>query len=245
MINIQRLIDTAAACGIPLTGEQAERFDLYAALLVEWNGKMNLTAITDPREMEIKHFVDSLTALDSLPPPREEGEGPRLIDVGTGAGFPGVALKIMRPDLRLTLLDSLNKRLTFLKELCTALRIKAEFLHGRAEEVGRRKGRRETYDVATARAVASLPVLCEYCLPLVKTGGQFLAMKGPDGDREAREAASAISQLGGELAAVDQRTLPGVGEEGPASRKILRIDKLSPTPDRFPRQAAKIAKQPL
>ena len=147
MINTQRLIDTAAACGIPLTGEQAERFDLYAALLVEWNGKMNLTAITDPREMEIKHFVDSLTALDSLPPPREEGEGPRLIDVGTGAGFPGVALKIMRPDLRLTLLDSLNKRLTFLKELCTALRIEAEFLHDgrRRSDAGKGGGRPTTW----------------------------------------------------------------------------------------------------
>ncbi|MCI8554498.1 MAG: 16S rRNA (guanine(527)-N(7))-methyltransferase RsmG [Clostridiales bacterium] len=245
MIDRQRLIHMASVCGITLNGEQAALFDRYAVLLREWNEKMNLTAITSPEEIEVKHFVDSLTVLDALPPPKERGGPLRFIDVGTGAGFPGVVLKLMRPDLELTLLDSLNKRLVFLKALCADLGVEAVLVHARAEEAGRQKERRESYDIATARAVAALPTLCEYCLPLVRTGGRFLAMKGPDGDREAREAETAIIRLGGRLSAVDEHLLPGTGTEAPSSRKILRIDKISSTPDSFPRQTAKIARQPL
>ena len=144
---------------------------------------MNLTAITEPREIVRKHFVDSLTLLSCLP----EGEL-SLIDVGTGAGFPGVALAIARPDIRLTLLDSLNKRLIFLKAVCEELSVPVTLIHARAEEAGRKPELRERFDVATARAVAALPALCEYCLPFVRPGGVFLAMKGPDGEEERRKA---------------------------------------------------------
>ena len=153
-------------------------------------------------------------------------------------------MAVMREELELTLLDSLNKRLVFLEAVCRALGLEARCLHARAEEAGRQKAHREKYNVATARAVAALPALCEYCLPLVVPGGVFLAMKGPDGEREAQEAASAIKVLGGKLSGIDEWQLPPVEGEA-AERKILRIQKISPTPDRFPRQAAKIAKQPL
>ena len=202
---------------------------------------MNLTAITDPEGVLVKHLMDSLTVLRSLP---AAGEKVRLIDVGTGAGFPGIPLAVMREELELTLLDSLNKRLVFLEAVCRALGLEARCVHARAEEAGRQKAHREKYNVATARAVAALPALCEYCLPLVVPGGVFLAMKGPDGEREAQEAASAIKVLGGKLSGIDEWQLPPVEGEA-AERKILRIQKISPTPDRFPRQAAKIAKQPL
>lgn len=239
MIDRDRLRNCAAAYNVSLDEAAAEKLELYARLLVQWNERMNLTAITDPEGILRKHFVDSLTALPHLP------AGPcRLIDVGTGAGFPGVPLAVVRGDLQLTLLDSLNKRLVFLEAVCRALGLEARCVHARAEEAGRQKAHREKYNVATARAVAALPALCEYCLPLVVPGGVFLAMKGPDGEREAQEAASAIKVLGGKLSGIDEWQLPPVEGEA-AERKILRIQKISPTPDRFPRQAAKIAKQPL
>lgn len=241
MIDRDRLVAWGEENNLEITGRQADQLDRYAQLLVEWNEKMNLTAITDPEGVLVKHLMDSLTVLRSLP---AAGEKVRLIDVGTGAGFPGIPLVVMREELELTLLDSLNKRLVFLEAVCRALGLEARCVHARAEEAGRQKAHREKYNVATARAVAALPVLCEYCLPLVVPGGVFLAMKGPDGEREAQEAASAIKVLGGKLSGIDEWLLPPVEGEA-AERKILRIQKISPTPDRFPRQAAKIAKQPL
>ncbi len=241
MIDRDRLVAWGEENNLEITGRQADQLDRYAQLLVEWNEKMNLTAITDPEGVLVKHLMDSLTVLRSLP---AAGEKVRLIDVGTGAGFPGIPLAVMREELELTLLDSLNKRLVFLEAVCRALGLEARCVHARAEEAGRQKAHREKYNVATARAVAALPVLCEYCLPLVVPGGVFLAMKGPDGEREAQEAASAIKVLGGKLSGIDEWQLPPVEGEA-AERKILRIQKISPTPDRFPRQAAKIAKQPL
>ena len=241
MIDRDRLVAWGEENNLEITGRQADQLDRYAQLLVEWNEKMNLTAITDPEGVLVKHLMDSLTVLRSLP---AAGEKVRLIDVGTGAGFPGIPLAVMREELELTLLDSLNKRLVFLEAVCRALGLEARCVHARAEEAGRQKAHREKYNVATARAVAALPALCEYCLPLVVPGGVFLAMKGPDGEREAQEAASAIKVLGGKLAGIDEWQLPPVEGEA-AERKILRIQKISPTPDRFPRQAAKIAKQPL
>lgn len=241
MIDRDRLVAWGEENNLEITGRQADQLDRYAQLLVEWNEKMNLTAITDPEGVLVKHLIDSLTVLRSLP---AAGEKVRLIDVGTGAGFPGIPLAVMREELELTLLDSLNKRLVFLEAVCRALGLEARCVHARAEEAGRQKAHREKYNVATARAVAALPALCEYCLPLVVPGGVFLAMKGLDGEREAQEAASAIKVLGGKLSGIDEWQLPPVEGEA-AERKILRIQKISPTPDRFPRQAAKIAKQPL
>lgn len=192
MIDRVLLKETAAALGIAVDETAAEKLDIYARLLVEWNEKMNLTAITDPEGIVLKHFVDSLTALPLLPKTPFS-----LIDVGTGAGFPGLPLAILRGDMQLTLLDSLNKRLIFLEEVCRAVGVSAMRIHARAEEGGRRPDLRDKFDVATARAVAGLPVLCELCLPFVKVGGRFLALKGPDAPREKEEAARAVKTLGG------------------------------------------------
>ena len=169
------LRDKGKALGIKITEEQAEQFQTYMELLLEWNEKMNLTAITQPGEMVEKHFLDSLTLLLAC----KVKEGAKVIDVGTGAGFPGIPLKILRPDVELTLLDSLNKRLTFLGEVCAALGLESRRVHKRAEEAGLDKAMRESYDLAVARAVAPLNILCEYCLPLVKMKGFFCGHEGP------------------------------------------------------------------
>ncbi len=243
MINAVLLQKYAEQYGITLDETMCRKFDRYAELLVEWNQKMNLTAITAPDEIVLKHFVDSLTAAAALP----KTKGFSLIDVGTGAGFPGVPLAILRTDIRLTLLDSLNKRLTFLKEVCDALDIDAQLIHARAEEGGRNKNLRETFDVATARAVAALPTLSEYCLPFVKVGGRFIAMKGPGGDAELEAAKNALSMLGGRVSAAETLFLPAVahGNEEVLERRLITVEKIKPTPPRFPRQSAKIAKEPL
>ncbi len=242
MIDKQSLEKQAAVQGVSLTGEMLDRFDAYAALLAEWNQRMNLTAITDPAEIARKHFVDSLTLLPLLPQ-----EPFRLIDVGTGAGFPGLALAIACPRMELTLLDSLNKRLTFLQAVCGELGLRAALIHARAEDGGRRPELRERFDVATARAVAALPVLCEYCLPFVRPGGVFWAMKGPDGAEEAKAAGKAVLLLGGRLGEPKRVLLPGgegeaAGQE-PLERLLIPVDKQAPTPAKFPRPSAKIAKQ--
>lgn len=242
MINKDLLTALASEYGVRVDETAAEKLDIYARLLVEWNNKMNLTAITAPEDMVLKHFVDSLTALPLLP-----AHPFSLIDVGTGAGFPGIPLCVVRPDIRLTLLDSLNKRLLFLKEVCTALEIPADLIHARAEEGGHRPDLREQFDIAAARAVAPLPVLTEYCLPFVRPGGQFLAMKGPEGRQELRAAEQAIALLGGRTAAIEEVSLPlhpAPGQEV-STRVLILIDKISSTSSRFPRPSAKIAKHPL
>lgn len=239
MIDRSLLTACAAQVGVTLTAEAADRLDTYASLLVSWNERMNLTAITDPYGIVVRHFTDSLTLLPLLP------EGPVfLIDVGTGAGFPGVVLAAARPGIRLTLLDSLQKRLTFLEELCRTLEIPVTLVHARAEEGGRRPELRERFDVATARAVAALPTLCEYCLPFVRTGGRFLAMKGPS-YREEGDAAAAARLCGGELRDTQLLTLPHREGEPAESRALLIFDKIAPTPTKYPRTTAKIAKSPL
>ncbi len=228
--------------GVEVTPELAEKLGIYARLLVEWNQKMNLTAITDPQGIAVKHFADSLTAAALMP------GGPfTLIDVGTGAGFPGVPLALYRPDCKLTLLDSLNKRLTFLDTVCREVGLEATLIHARAEEGGRNPDLRERYDVACARAVANLPVLSEYCLPFVKVGGRFIALKGPDADRERAEAARGIGVLGGRIADVTALTLPAAPVDGvePMERRIVRVDKIRHTPATYPRHGSKIAKKPL
>ena len=237
MIDRVLLKDTAATLGITIDDTAAEKLDIYARLLVEWNEKMNLTAITDPEGIVLKHFVDSLTALPLLP------QMPfSLIDVGTGAGFPGLPLAILRGDMQLTLLDSLNKRLIFLEEVCRAVDVSATRIHARAEEGGRNPELRDRFDVATARAVAGLPVLCELCLPFVKVGGRFLALKGPDAPREREEAARAVKTLGGRFVEGVAVTLPNPTDEGGTSeRHILVIEKTVATPKKFPRPNAKKA----
>ncbi|MBQ6829574.1 MAG: 16S rRNA (guanine(527)-N(7))-methyltransferase RsmG [Clostridia bacterium] len=238
MIDYELLREQVASFGVTLTDEMCEKFDRYAELLVEWNEKMNLTAITDPVGIAVKHFADSLSAVPLLP----EKQGIAVIDVGTGAGFPGIPLAIVRPDMRLTLLDSLNKRLTFLSEVCCELGITATTVHARAEE-GARGALRERFDVATARAVAALPVLSEYCLPYVKVGGRFVAMKGPESEAECAQAKRAIGLLGGGKPVCHALQLTADGET--LDRRLFVIEKQKSTPAAYPRPTAKIKKGAL
>ena len=230
------LRDKGKALGIKITEEQAEQFQTYMELLLEWNEKINLTAITQPEEVVEKHFLDSLTLLSW----GKLKQGAKVIDVGTGAGFPGIPLKIARPDIDLTLLDGTMKRLNFLGEVCTALKLSARRIHKRAEEAGLDKTMRERYDVATARAVANLPVLAEYCMPLIKMKGYFIAMKGPDAAAECAAAAGALRKLGGRLVECRNFTLP----DGSA-RSLVICEKTAPTPAAYPRNGGTIAKKPL
>ena len=214
--------------------KRLEAKDQYAEILVEYNQKVNLTAITDPEGIEDKHFADSLL-LANLP----ETAG-KLVDVGTGAGFPGVVAKIFKPELQLTLMEPTGKRVEFLKYVCAQLGLSGvEFAKERAEEAAR-KVWREQFDVATARGVAALPMLSEYCLPLVKVGGVFLAMKGPGAAEELAESGAALKKLGGKGSGVAEFHLPG-GDV----RNIIRIKKISQTPPVYPRNGGKIAKSPL
>lgn len=231
--ELKRLLEEQ---GIESTEEQLLQFDRYAELLVEWNKRMNLTAITEPDEMMRKHFLDSAVLLSYVSLPKNAA----VIDVGTGAGFPSVPCTILRPDLKLTLLDSLNKRITFLSALCSALGIPAKCVHARAEEGGRMPSLREQFDLATARAVAHLRELSEYCLPFVKVGGLFAALKGPDLEKELSEAKPAIRLLGGRIEQVEEYNLDKVGK-----RTFVLIRKISQTSPKYPRMTAKIKKQKL
>ena len=232
MIDTERLIRKAAAYGIDVA-PVVRKLDEYAALLVEYNQKVNLTAITDAEGIEDRHFIDSL-----LLAARPEVCG-RMVDVGTGAGFPGIVAKLFRPELDLTLMEPTGKRVDFLKYACSALGVEAEFAKERAEEAAR-KIWREQFDVASARAVAALPVLCEYCLPLVRVGGVFIAMKGPDADAELGGSAAALKKLGGAYGDTRAFTLPDGSE-----RRLVVCKKISQTPTAYPRNGGKIAKKPL
>lgn len=215
-----------------LAGEY-QPFARYCGMLQEWNQRMNLTAITDDQGVAEKHFLDSLLPLTLWELPR----GARLVDVGTGAGFPAVPIKLLRPDIQITLLDSLQKRLTFLEEVCGQLGIQAELLHARAEDAGRDPARRERYDVATSRAVAGMDLLAEYCLPLVRPGGVLLALKGSGGAAEAQAGAAMVERCGGTLRAVKEYALPS-GDR----RTLVVVEKTAPTPKRYPRTPAQLAK---
>lgn len=234
----QELERASARYGLPLDAKQIEKFGIYYRLLIEWNAKMNLTAITEPREVAVKHIVDSLTALRGI----EERDSLHLIDVGTGAGFPGIPLKIVRPDLQLTLLDSLKKRVHFLETVVEALGLEgAECLHGRAEEAARQSALRERFDIAVSRAVARLPVLAEYLLPFVRIGGTAIALKGLHSEEEAKESERAVKILGGRAIESIPVALPGLSDK----RAVLVIKKERPTPKAYPRKAGKPAKEPL
>lgn len=220
-----------------LTEGQISQFSAYKDLLLEWNEKINLTAITDPFEIATKHFLDSLFGLKFL----EKSKS--LIDIGTGAGFPGIPLKIARPYISLTLLDSLNKRLTFLNETVSLLGLDdVKTVHSRAEDGGLIKSPlREKFDVGVSRAVSRLNVLSEYCLPYIKVGGMFLAYKGSDNEDEINEAKNAIKLLGGEISEVYNYIIP----ETDITHSIIAISKIKNTPEKYPRQQGKIKKQPL
>lgn len=220
----------------PLTDEQYAQLEHYAELLVCWNEKMNLTAITDPEGIAIKHFLDCLAYLKRVEIPK----GARVADVGTGAGFPGIVLKIARPDIKLTLIDSLQKRLTFLSTVLEELGIKANLVHARAEDAGHDKALRESFDFVTARAVANLSVLSEYCLPLVKVGGFFVPMKTAEIAEEQKAAEPAVKILGGEALLPKIYELPVAG-----GRSVAFIKKSFPTPPKYPRQRVKISEKPI
>lgn len=234
MIDKNRLCFLAKENGIILDDTALDRFDTYAELLVEWNGKMNLTAITEPEEIEVKHFLDCLM----LPKYFNLDNIQTVIDVGAGAGFPSVPLLIYKSDLCLTMMDAINKRLTFLDTAVHALGLEAQLIHERAEAAGQDENYREKFDLATARAVAPMNVLAEYCLPFVKVGGYFVALKGSNDDTE--EAKNAIATLGGEI--VDNISYKlNVTEP----RSIVVIKKISQTPTQFPRKSKKISTKPL
>jgi 16S rRNA (guanine527-N7)-methyltransferase len=224
--------------GLHLTRSQLSALSLYERELVDWNTRFNLTAIRDPHEIHIKHFLDSLTCLL----PMREKPFERLIDVGTGAGFPGIPIKIVSSKLHLTLVESVGKKAEFCRHVVNVLNLqKVDVVQERAEIVGQDPSHREQYDWAVARAVAILPVLAEYLLPLVRVGGSMLAMKGESGPAEAHSAEHALRVLGGHLRQLLPVTLPGVAEE----RYIIIIDKVAATPATYPRKVGVPAKRPL
>ena len=234
MIDKNRLCSLAKENGIILDDTALDRFDTYAELLVEWNGKMNLTAITEPEEIEVKHFLDCLM----LPKYFNLDYIQTVIDVGAGAGFPSMPLLIYNPNLCLTMMDAINKRLTFLDTAVHALGLEAQLIHERAEVAGQDENYREKFNLATARAVAPMNVLAEYCLPFVKVGGYFVALKGSTDDTE--DAKNAIATLGGEI--TDNISYKLNGTE---PRSIVIVKKISQTPTQFPRKSKKISTKPL
>lgn len=236
LINQDDFRKLFALGNITVTQEQYDALEKYSRLLVLWNEKINLTAITDPEGIALKHFFDSVYpfTLTDIP------DNASVIDVGTGAGFPSCPLKIFKPDLNLTLLDSLNKRIRFLQEVSNSLGLDAQCIHGRAEDMGKDAQYREKYDIACARAVANLSELCEYCLPFVKVGGKFLALKGANGNEELENAENSINTLGGKLELKKDYSLPN-GDK----RILIVIKKVSPTPEKYPRNKGLIKKRKL
>ncbi len=223
---------------ISIDSLQKEQLEKYTQILLEWNQKFNLTAITDPQGIIVKHYLDSISLLQYAPPALHS----RLLDVGSGAGFPGMVLKILRPDIELFCMDGTQKRVNFLNALVEELKLEGVTnLHLRAEEAGHMQELRESFSYVTARAVARLPMLCEYCLPFVEKGGKFTAMKGPDGKAEAYEARKAIYRLGGKQADLFTFSLPSVDFD----RTLIPIEKIRETPNAYPRSKGKIKKEPL
>lgn len=222
--------------GIKLSKEQAEKFFNYMNLLLEWNEKINLTAITEEKEVIVKHFVDSLTIAKYIP------EGASLVDVGTGAGFPGIPLKIIREDLKITLLDSLQKRINFLDVVIKELNLEnIDTIHARVEEFGKNSKYRESFEVATSRAVANLSTLTEYLLPLVKVGGIAICMKGSSVEEELETSKKAINVLGGKVSNVFEFDLPKTD----IKRNLVIVDKINKTPSKYPRKPGMPSKEPI
>ena len=236
MEELTRLLESgAAALGVPLPEGATARFSAYARRLSERNQVMNLTAITEPEDVVRLHFLDSLALLSFA-----DFAAARVLDVGSGAGFPGLPLLLASPGIDLTLLDAQEKRVRFLEETAAELGVSPRCLHARAEEAGRTE-LREGFDIVTSRAVARLNLLCELCLPFVKAGGVFLAMKSTGADEETAEAEKAIRLLGGKLQGVRDYEIPGTD----VTHRVVIIEKVAPTPPKYPRAFAKIKKSPL
>lgn len=236
MVNTNLLISDAEKLGLSIENDKIKQFEKLAEMLVEQNKTMNLTAITDPDGIAVKHFADSISVLNAA----KFDEKAKVLDVGTGAGFPGIPLLIMRPDLDLTMLDSTAKKLKYVANTVEELGLTANVLHTRAEEAGQSKEYRETFDIVCSRAVAALNVLCEYCLPFVKVGGVFVAMKAAKAQEEIEGAKAAIKLLGGQIVDEKSFTLSDGGE-----RNLIIIKKISHVPPKYPRVSAQIAKKPL
>lgn len=235
--DVRYIIQEFDKCNIHITEQQAEQLDQFYEMLIEKNKVMNLTGITEFRDVVRKHFIDSVINV------KLSGENIKVLDVGTGAGFPGIPLKILYPDLKITLLDSLKKRIVFLQEVTDALKLQnVELLHGRAEEFGQQSGYREQFDDVCSRAVANLSSLCEYCIPFLKVGGTFISYKS-SAEEELIEAKYAIHQLGGDEKHIVNEVflLPGSDEK----RSLIYISKIKATPKKFPRKAGMPTKEPL
>lgn len=232
----QKIKAYAKEINILLDEEQISQFYQYMQILLEWNEKINLTAITKQEEIILKHFIDSITIANYIP------ANAKLVDVGTGAGFPGIPLKIIRRDMEITLLDSLNKRINFLKEVIEKLSLKKiQAIHARVEEIGQNKSYRESFDVATSRAVANLATLSEYLIPLVRLDGICISMKGSEIEEEIKQSRKAISVLGGIVEKVDSFQLPQTNMD----RNLIILRKVKKTPSKYPRKAGTPAKEPI
>ena len=230
------LLEKASTMGVRFSVEQMDKFYKYMNLLIEWNEKINLTAIIEPNEIILKHFIDSITILKDIK------DNSTVVDVGTGAGFPGIPLSIMNPTLKITLVDSLNKRLIFLQEVINELDLKnVELVHARAEEFGRNKKYREKFDIATSRAVANLATLSEYLLPLVKINGKAISMKAGNASQEIEGAKKAIKTLGGNINNIEEFNLP----QSDIGRTIIIIDKIKETSGKYPRKPGTPSKEPI
>lgn len=235
---MKKLQELAQNWNINLSEKQVEQFQIYYEYLIEINQVMNLTAITQKDEVIMKHFLDSLSIVQLI----DFSQIENVIDVGTGAGFPGIPLKIAFPHLQVTLMDSLNKRVKFLNETGEKIGVKNMVaIHSRAEELGKNKEYREKYDLCVSRAVANLSTLSEYCIPFVKIGGYFVSYKGNHISQECREASGAIEQLGGKIEKQLEFYLPGSDIE----RTFIKIKKIKQTPNKYPRKAGMPAKEPL
>ncbi|MGN1317424.1 MAG: 16S rRNA (guanine(527)-N(7))-methyltransferase RsmG [Lachnospirales bacterium] len=222
--------------GLNISDNMASQFEIYKNLLVKWNEVMNLTAITEDREVCIKHFADSVTPLLHY-----DFKDKKVIDVGTGAGFPGLPIKICESECDMVLIDSLKKRINFLEEVASKCNLSLKCVHGRAEDFGQDENFREVFDIALSRAVAPLNILCEYDLPYVKVGGVFIALKGPNVYEEIENSKNAINILGGEISDIIEVNLP----ETDLNHNIIIIKKVAETPQKYPRRAKKIERSPL
>ena len=221
---------------VQFTEEQLQKFYEYMNLLIEWNKKINLTAIIEPEDIVLKHFIDSLTILPFI------DKNKKIIDIGTGAGFPGIPVSIMRNDVDMTLLDSLNKRINFLNEVIKILNLKnVNTIHSRIEDLAKNKKYRGTYDIATSRAVANLSTLSEYMIPMIKTRGISICMKGSDIEEEINKSKKAVDILGGKFKKIEKFTLPNSDQK----RTIILIEKEKSTPLKYPRKAGTPSKEPL
>lgn len=238
MDDLNVLINGLDEFNLELDQGQIEKFKIYKDLLIEWNKKINITSIEDEKEIDIKHFLDSISVVKT----GLIKDGNKIIDIGTGGGFPGLPIKIVNDTVEVVLLDSLNKRIKFLNEVINTLKLKkATTIHGRAEDFGKNEKYREQFDIAVSRAVASLNILCEYSLPFVKVGGYFIAMKGKDVEEEIKESKKAINLLGGKLDKKLDMKLP----QSDIVHSLVIIEKIKHTPTKYPRNPGKPKKNPL